>query len=40
MPGVGLVITAYEQRITPGQLTVLRSDDLTPATYERLRVAS
>jgi RES domain-containing protein len=35
--GVGLVITAYEQRIRPGQLTVLRTDDLTPETYERLR---
>lgn len=38
--GVGLVITAYEQRIRPGQLTVLHTDDLTPATYERLRAAS
>jgi RES domain-containing protein len=35
--GIGLVITAYEQRIRPGQLTVLTTDDLTPETYERLR---
>jgi RES domain-containing protein len=38
--GIGLVITAYEQRIRPGQLTVLRSDDLTPETYEKLRATS
>lgn len=37
---LGLVITAYEQRIRPGQLTVLHTDDLTSATYERLRAAS
>lgn len=34
--GVGLVITAYEQRTRPGQVTVLRSTDLTPATYRVL----
>lgn len=35
--GVGLVITAYEQRTRPGQVTVLRGTDLTPATYRALR---
>lgn len=38
--GVGLVITAYEQRIKPGQLDVLLTTDLTPAVYERLCVDS
>lgn len=35
--GVGLVITAYEQRTRPGQLHVSRSEDLTPARYQELR---
>jgi RES domain-containing protein len=35
--GVGLVITAYEQRARPGQLTVRESADLTPSKYRSLR---
>lgn len=35
--GVGLVITAYEQRTRPGQLQVSHSEDLTPARYQELR---
>ncbi len=35
--GVGLVITAYEQRTRPGQLQVTRSEHLTPARYRELR---
>jgi len=35
--GVGLVITAYEQRTRPGQLQVDHSKDLTPALYRELR---
>lgn len=35
--GVGLVITAYEQRTRPGQLQVIRSEDLTPNRYRELR---
>jgi RES domain-containing protein len=35
--GVGLVITAYEQRTRPGQLTVRQSTNLTPDTYKSLR---
>jgi hypothetical protein len=35
--GVGLVITAYEQRTRPGQLTVRESVDLTPQKYRSLR---
>ena len=35
--GVGLVITAYEQRARPDQLTVRQSADLTPAKYKTLR---
>lgn len=35
--GVGLVITAYEQRTRPGQLEVSCSEDLTPTRYRELR---
>lgn len=35
--GVGLVITAYEQRTRPGQLHIRHSEDLTPACYQELR---
>lgn len=35
--GIGLVITAYEQRTRPGQLQLSRSEDLTPALYRTLR---
>ncbi|SIN53623.1 Uncharacterized conserved protein [Mycobacteroides abscessus subsp. abscessus] len=35
--GVGLVITAYEQRTRPGQLHVSNSEDLTPSRYRELR---
>ncbi|WP_006247459.1 RES family NAD+ phosphorylase [Mycolicibacterium tusciae] len=35
--GVGLVITAYEQRTRPGQLQVSHSEDLTPTRYRELR---
>ncbi|HNP58679.1 MAG TPA: RES domain-containing protein [Gordonia sp. (in: high G+C Gram-positive bacteria)] len=35
--GVGLVITAYEQRTRPGQLQVSHSEDLTPGRYRELR---
>lgn len=35
--GVGLVITAYEQRARSGQLVVRSSEDLTPARYRELR---
>lgn len=38
--GVGLVITAYEQRTRPGQLAVRHSVDLTPQMYALLRAAS
>lgn len=34
--GVGLVITAYEQRTRPGQLQVISSEDLTPTRYREL----
>ena len=36
--GVGLVITAYEQRTRPGQLRVSHSEDLTPGLYRQLRL--
>lgn len=35
--GVGLVVTAYEQRTRPGQLQLRQSVDLTPALYQELR---
>lgn len=35
--GVGLVITAYEQRTRPGQLRISHSEDLTPIRYGKLR---
>jgi RES domain-containing protein len=35
--GVGLVITAYEQRSRPGQLAVRESADLTPEKYRSVR---
>ena len=35
--GVGLVITAYEQRTRPGQLHGSHSEDLTPTRYRQLR---
>ena len=35
--GIGLVITAYEQRTRPGQLHVSHSEDLTPIRYGELR---
>lgn len=35
--GIGLVITAYEQRTRPGQLHVSHSEDLTPTRYGELR---
>ncbi len=35
--GVGLVITAYEQRTRPGQLHVSHSENLTPTRYRELR---
>ena len=35
--GVGLVVTAYEQRTRPGQLLLRESVDLTPALYQKLR---
>ena len=35
--GVGLVITAYEQRTRPGQLQVTFSEELTPTRYHELR---
>ncbi len=35
--GVGLVVTAYEQRARPGQLQLNHSEDLTPALYRKLR---
>lgn len=35
--GVGLVITAYEQRTRPGQLQISHSEDLTPDRYRELR---
>lgn len=35
--GVGLVITAYEQRTRPGQLHVTSSEELTPTRYQELR---
>ncbi|MDA2889807.1 RES domain-containing protein [Mycolicibacterium sp. BiH015] len=35
--GVGLVITAYEQRTRPGQLRVSSSEELTPTRYRELR---
>lgn len=35
--GVGLVITAYEQRTRPGQLQVTSSMDSTPSRYRELR---
>jgi RES domain-containing protein len=38
--GVGLVITAYEQRTRPGQIAVRESVDLTPEVYRLLRNAS
>ncbi|TYQ10487.1 UNVERIFIED_ORG: hypothetical protein L601_002300000050 [Gordonia westfalica J30] len=34
---VGLVITAYEQRLRPDQLRVSSSENLTPARYRELR---
>ena len=34
--GVGLVITAYEQRTRPGQLRVISSEELTPTRYREL----
>ncbi len=38
--GVGLVITAYEQRTRPGQLVIAASVDLTPEKYRLLRESS
>jgi RES domain-containing protein len=35
--GVGLVITAYEQRTRPSQLQVTSSEKLTPTRYRELR---
>ena len=35
--GIGLVITAYEQRTHPGQLQVISSEELTPTRYRELR---
>ncbi len=35
--GVGLVISAYEQRTHLGQLRLTRSEDLTPALYTQCR---
>lgn len=35
--GIGLVITAYEQRTRPGRLHVSHSEDLTPTRYGELR---
>jgi len=35
--GVGLVITAYEQRTRPGQLQISHSEDLTPTLFRRRR---
>jgi hypothetical protein len=35
--GVGLVVTAYEQRTHPGQLAVRDGVDLTPKKYRLLR---
>jgi len=38
--GIGLVITAYEQRTRPGQLRLCSSVDLTPTRYRELRKVS
>jgi RES domain-containing protein len=35
--GIGLVITAYEHRARPGQVTLDSSVDLTPSLYRELR---
>jgi RES domain-containing protein len=37
--GVGLVITAYEQRTRPGQIEIRASANLTPAIYRTLRAS-
>jgi hypothetical protein len=37
--GVGLVITAYEQRTRPGQIEIRASANLTPAMYRTLRAS-
>ncbi|KBZ69367.1 MULTISPECIES: RES family NAD+ phosphorylase [Mycobacterium avium complex (MAC)] len=35
--GIGLVISAYEQRTRPGQLHLTHSENLTPALYTQYR---